>query len=142
MSSTGSGMGSSKVVLSGMEFHAYHGVYTEEARFGARFVVDTELYWDFSALTDELERAVNYEEIYASVQSEVTGTRVQLIEVLAANLGRRLLAEQPLLDAVTVRLHKPHAPLPGVLRDVYAEVTLDRADTQTRPLGFGRQDVD
>ncbi|MGY2895418.1 dihydroneopterin aldolase [Deinococcus sp. UYEF24] len=137
-----SGMGSSRVVLSGMEFHAYHGVYTEEARFGARFVVDTELYWDFSAIPDELERAVNYEEIYASVQAEVTGTRVQLIEVLAANLGRRLLAEQPLLDAVTVRLHKPHAPLPGVLRDVYAEVALNRTETGGRKMGFGRQDVD
>jgi dihydroneopterin aldolase len=137
-----SGMGSSRVVLSGMEFHAYHGVYTEEARFGARFVVDTELYWDFSTIPDELDLAVNYEEIYASVQAEVTGTRVQLIEVLAANLGRRLLAEQPLLEAVTVRLHKPHAPLPGVLRDVYAELTLTRSETGDRRMGFGRQSVD
>ncbi len=133
-----SGIGSSKVVLSGMEFHAYHGVYAEEARFGARFIVDTELHWDFSALPDELDRAVNYEQVYAAVQGEVTGTRVQLIEVLAGNIGRRLLREQPLLAAVTVRVHKPHAPLPGVLRDVCAELTLGRADGSPGRLGFGR----
>ncbi len=130
---------SSKVVLSGMEFHAHHGVYEEEARFGARFVVDTELHWDFSDLPDELDRAVNYEQVFAAVQHETTQTRVQLIEVLAGNIARRLLREQALLDAVTVRVHKPHAPLPGVLRDVTAELTVTRAAVTARPLGFGRR---
>ncbi|ULH14992.1 dihydroneopterin aldolase [Deinococcus sp. KNUC1210] len=119
---------SSRVVLSGMEFHARHGVYDEEARFGARFVVDVELFWPFAAIPDELDRAVNYEEIYAAVEQETTRTRVQLIEVLTANIARRLLREQPLLESVTVRVHKPHAPLPGVLRDVYAELSLQRHD--------------
>lgn len=133
---------SSKVVLSGMEFHAYHGVYTEEARFGARFVVDAELHWDFAGLGDELDGAINYEQIYAAVEQEVTATRVQLIEVLAANLASRLLREQALLEAVTVRVHKPHAPLPGIVRDVYAELTLNRAETGGGRLGFGRNPVD
>ena len=133
---------SSKVVLSGMEFHAYHGVYTEEARFGARFVVDAELHWDFAGLSDELDGAINYEQVYAAVEQEVTATRVQLIEVLAANLASRLLREQALLEAVTVRVHKPHAPLPGIVRDVYAELTLDRAETGGGRLGFGRNPVD
>jgi 7,8-dihydroneopterin aldolase/epimerase/oxygenase len=127
------------VVLSGLEFHAHHGVYQEEARFGARFVVDAELHWDFTELSDDLDSAVNYEQIYASVQGEVTGTRVQLIEVLAGNIARRLLAEQPLLSAVTVRLHKPHAPLPGVLRDVYAELTLSRTESGGQKMGLGRR---
>ena len=133
---------SSKVVLTGMEFHAYHGVYTEEARFGARFIVDAELHWDFAGLSDELERSINYEQVYAAVEQEVTATRVQLIEVLAANIGRRLLREQALLGAVTVRVHKPHAPLPGIVRDVYAELTLNRAETGGGRLGFGRNPVD
>ena len=133
---------SSKVVLSGMEFHAYHGVYTEEARFGARFVVDAELHWDFTGLGDELDGAINYEQIYAAVEQEVTTTRVQLIEVLAANLASRLLREQALLEAVTVRVHKPHAPLPGIVRNVYAELTLNRAETGGGRLGFGRNPVD
>ncbi len=115
-----------------MEFHAHHGVYDEETRFGARFVVDAELHWNFAGIPDELERAVNYAEVYAAVQREVTGTRVQLIEVLAARIAHRLLAEQETLEAVTVRVHKPHAPLPGIFRDVYAELTLNRADPGPR----------
>ena len=133
---------SSKVVLSGMEFHAYHGVYAEEARFGARFVVDAELHWDFAGLSDELEQSINYEQVYAAVEQEVTATRVQLIEVLAGNVGRRLLREQALLEAVTVRVHKPHAPLPGIVRDVYAELTLNRAEPGGGRLGFGRNTLD
>ena len=39
-----------------------------------------------------------------------------------------------------MRLHKPHAPLPGVLRDVYAELTLSRAEAAGGRLGFGRRD--
>ena len=128
-----SSVGSSRVVLSGMEFHAYHGVYTEEARFGARFVVDAELHWDFAGLSDELDGAINYEQVYAAVEQEVTATRVQLIEVLAANIASRLLREQALLEAVTVRVHKPHAPLPGIVRDVYAELTLNRASSVYTP---------
>ncbi|MFC4453027.1 dihydroneopterin aldolase [Deinococcus sonorensis] len=124
---------SSKVVLSGLEFHARHGVYEEEARFGARFVVDAELHYDFRGLPDRLERAVNYAAVYDQIAQEVTGRRHQLIEVLADRVARRLLREQPLLEAVTVRAHKPHAPIAGIFRDVYAELTLHRADLQGGP---------
>ena len=35
-----------KIVLQGLVFYAYHGVFEEEARLGARFVVDVELFFD------------------------------------------------------------------------------------------------
>ncbi len=54
-----------RIVLSGLEFHGYHGVFEEEARLGACSVV--------------------------------------------------------------VRVHKPHAPLPGIVRDVLVEVHRERA---------------
>ncbi|KQR00691.1 dihydroneopterin aldolase [Deinococcus sp. Leaf326] len=116
----------SRVVLEGLEFHARHGVYDTEAVLGARFVVDAELHYAFAGLPDELDAAVNYAEVYASIAAEVTAERYQLIEVLADRIARRLLAEQPRLERVTIRVHKPFAPLPGVFRDVYAELTLDR----------------
>lgn len=117
----------SRVVLQGLEFHARHGVYDTEAVLGARFVVDAELHYPFADLNDDLNEAVNYAEVYAAIQEEVTGTRHQLIEVLTARIGRRLLRDQPTLTAVTVRVHKPFAPLPGVFRDVFTELTLTRA---------------
>ncbi len=118
----------SRVVLQGLEFHARHGVYDTEAVLGARFVIDAELHYSFAQLKDDLNEAVNYAEVYAAIQEEVTGTRHQLIEVLTGFIARRLLREQPKLEAVTVRVHKPFAPLPGVFRDVFTELTLTRAD--------------
>lgn len=117
----------SRVVLEGLEFFARHGVYETEAALGARFVVDAELHYDFAGLPDELEQAVNYATVYESIRQEVTETRVQLIEVLADRVARRVLREQPRLKRVTVRVHKPFAPIPGVFRDVYAELTLEQA---------------
>lgn len=114
----------SRVVLEGLEFHAHHGVFESERQLGARFIVDIELHWGFAGITDELSQAVNYAEVYAAVAEEVTQPRYQLIEVLTERIARRLLADHARLDAVTVRVHKPFAPLPGIFRDVYAELTL------------------
>lgn len=118
----------SRVVLQGLEFHARHGVFDTEAVLGARFIVDAELHYPFAGLTDDLNEAVNYAEVYAAIQQEVTVPRHQLIEVLTDRIARRVLRDQPRLTHVTVRVHKPFAPLPGVFRDVYAELTLRRED--------------
>ena len=111
-----------KIVLQGLEFHAFHGVFEEEQRLGARFVIDVELYLDLPS-EDDLEQSVDYAAVYALVQNEVTQKRYDLIEVLANKLATELLAAQANLDGVLVRVHKPHAPLPGIFGDVYAEIT-------------------
>ena len=82
----------------------------------------------FAGLQDDLDEAVNYAAVYAAIQEEVTVPRHQLIEVLTDRIARRVLRDQPRLTHVTVRVHKPFAPLPGVFRDVYAELTLRRED--------------
>lgn len=115
----------SRVVLEGLEFHAKHGVYETEGVLGSRFIVDAELHYDFAGMPDELDAAVNYAAVYDVIRQEVTGSRVQLIEVLTDRIARRVLREQPKLKSVTVRVHKPFAPIPGVFRDVYAELTVD-----------------
>ena len=111
-----------KIVLEGLEFHAFHGAFEEEQRFGARFVIDLELYLNMSG-EDDLEQTVNYASVYTLVQKEVTEQRYDLIEALAHSLATKCLATQPKLEAVLVRVHKPHAPLPGVFGDVYVEIT-------------------
>jgi len=116
----------SRVVLEGLEFHARHGVYDTEAVLGARFVIDAELHYPFAGLPDHLNAAVNYAAVYDAIREEVTEQRWQLIEVVADRVARRVLRDQPRLESVTVRVHKPFAPIPGVFRDVYAELTLQQ----------------
>ena len=116
-----------RIVLSGIEFHAFHGVYPEEARLGARFSIDVELSVTMNGL-DSLDDTIDYSRVYGYVLQEATGRRFALIEALAVHLAEGLLAEQPLARAVTVRVHKPAAPLPGIVRDVFAEVQRKRED--------------
>ncbi|MFN9862865.1 MAG: dihydroneopterin aldolase, partial [Bacteroidota bacterium] len=62
-----------KVVLEGLEFHAYHGVYPHERSSGNKFQVDisVETVFSDSAFRDELEGTINYEDLYAIVKAEM-----------------------------------------------------------------------
>jgi len=115
-----------KIVLNGLEFHAYHGVYAEENRFGARFTVDAELFLPLPE-GDDLSLTADYSAVYNLIKQQVTAKRFDLIEALASSIASCILREHSNIDAVTVRVHKPHAPLPGVVRDVYVEVHRNRA---------------
>jgi 7,8-dihydroneopterin aldolase/epimerase/oxygenase len=119
-----------KVALIGLEFHGRHGVFAEETRLGARFVVDVEMEFVFANIPDRVTETVDYSAVYASVQDEVAVRRYYLIEVLANTIAERLMLEQPRLERLMVRVHKPHAPLPGVFRDVYAEVSRERVSRE------------
>ena len=114
-----------KIVLTGMEFYARHGVFDEEHTLGARFVVDVELSLHLSD-EDILSQTVDYATVYNLVQNVMQGKRYKLIEALAHHLSTQILNAQPFVQTATVRVHKPHAPLPGIVRDVYAEVTRHR----------------
>jgi dihydroneopterin aldolase len=102
-----------------------------EESLGARFVVDCELTFDFAGIPDQISATVNYAEIYEIVRQEAEGARRHLIERLANDIAARLLREHPRLESVMVRVHKPHAPIPGIFSDVYAETTQER-DGKTR----------
>ncbi len=114
------------IVLQGLEFYGRHGVKPEEGALGARFLVDVELQVDFEGQGDRLAATVDYAEVHKLVSRIVTGERFYLIEALADKLAEQILAEFSKVRALTVRVHKPHAPLAGVFRDVYAEVSIER----------------
>ncbi len=116
-----------RIVLEGMHFHGHHGVFAEEARLGAAFVIDLELEVS-PPLGDDLTSAVDYARVYELVREIVTGERFRLIEALAGRLGSVLLEREPLVRSLVVRVHKPHAPLPGVVDDVMVELRLARDD--------------
>jgi len=111
-----------RIVLKGLEFYGRHGARPEENSLGARFVVDVEMEVAFEGQGDSLKATVDYAAVYARVAEVVENRRFYLIEALADHLAGELLAAFPKLEAVLVRVHKPHAPIPGVFRDVYAEV--------------------
>ncbi|MEZ4633072.1 MAG: 2-amino-4-hydroxy-6-hydroxymethyldihydropteridine diphosphokinase [Deinococcales bacterium] len=123
---------SDKIVLKGAEFYARHGFYEAEASLGSRFIVDVELSLNLPA-DDDLSHSVSYADIYDLIRHEVTETRHKLIESLANRMAERILEAHPLVEGLTLRVHKPFAPLAGIFRDVYVEVSRQR-ETLHRPL--------
>ena len=62
-----------RVILEGLEFHSYHGVYPHERSSGNKFEVDIIVETKFadSAFKDDLSGTINYEDIYAIVKGEM-----------------------------------------------------------------------
>lgn len=116
-----------RIILSGMQFYGYHGVYPEEARLGQSFVVDVELYADLreAGEKDDLHQTVDYAKAYRLIKEVVEGHPYKLIEAVAERVASRLLAEFTVQEVV-VRVHKPNAPIPGPLDCVTVEVRRGR----------------
>jgi len=113
-----------RILLTGMRFYGYHGVYPEETRLGQTFVVDVELHADLRAAgrADDLERTVDYGKVFLAVQEIVQGRPFKLIEALAEKIAAEVLAGFAAVTAVTVRVHKPQAPIPGAFAGVTVEI--------------------
>ncbi len=116
------------ITLTGMSFYGYHGVMPEEQRMGQRFYIDLELHLPLgkAGMTDRLEDTVNYAEVYEVVRKITEEQRYALIEKLAGEIGRHVLSGFPLIDSVSVTVHKPSAPVCGAIRDISVTVETKR----------------
>lgn len=117
-----------QITLKGMCFYGYHGALSEERRIGQKFLIDVTLSLDLSRAgeTDELSDTVNYAEVFEIVRRLAEGEPFRLIEKLAGEVNRGLLAAFPEISSVTTTVHKPSAPVPGVFEDVSVTLHLDR----------------
>lgn len=108
--------------LKGMEFYAYHGVETEERTLGQRFVVDVDLYLQGdTARPDSIACTVDYAKAYTVVRECVEKEQFQLLETLADKIASLLLKSFDCRE-IKVEVHKPNAPIPGVIKDVSVEI--------------------
>lgn len=110
------------ISLTGIAAMGHHGVLESERRLGQPFIVDVDLELPVTS-SDDLSDTVNYATVAQGVVEEIEGDPVDLIETLAGRIADRCLAE-PLVRAVAVTVHKPHAPVGVTLAD--AAVTVRR----------------
>lgn len=105
-------------------FFARHGLFEAEEQLGQRFFVDAVLTVRASGPldADEMETTVDYGRAFARIESIVTGKRRFLIEALARDIGRQLIADFPQIEQAEITVRKPNAPVPGILDHV--EVTV------------------
>lgn len=118
-----------RIELRGMRFDGRHGVLPEEATEAQPFDVDVVLELDLAAAgtTDDLARTIDYSDVFRRARAVVEqGPHVALIETLAERIAADVLAAHPAIDAVTVRVRKPRAPLPGVFDWAGVEIRRER----------------
>ena len=106
-------------------FYAYHGVFGDEQNLGGKFEVDVDIHADLSSgiTQDSLKKTIDYEKLYMLLQTTVTSKRYYLIETLADLILKNIMREFPQVDAITVRVRKPHPPIKGVVDYVEVEVS-------------------
>jgi dihydroneopterin aldolase len=109
-----------KILITGMEFFAFHGHYEEEKLAGNKFVVDLTLWYNTrkAEQSDNLEDALNYQSVYISVKEVISNTKVNLLEHLAAKILDTLFSEFDNLRKAEVYLKKVNPPMGGQFKDV------------------------
>lgn len=112
-----------KILLTGAQFFARHGVGDEERQVGGRFVVDVELSYDLSraGASDNLAETISYLDVYYAVREIIVETSYHLVEALAERIAQTLLARFP-ADAVLVRVTKQPPPIPGIVNSAGVEI--------------------
>lgn len=117
-----------RIIVQRIAVFAYHGLLAEEARIGQRFYISLECQLDLrpAGLSDDVARTVSYVDLTAIVTRIATERRFALIEALAEVIAGEILGRFPSMNAVTVRVDKPSAPVPAVIDGVAVEVTRSR----------------
>jgi dihydroneopterin aldolase len=117
-----------KVVLEGLEFHAYHGVYPHERSSGNKFEVDVMIDTKFSesAFRDELTGTINYEDLYAIVK-EVMEKPSKLLETVGHAIAEQALIAFPTAQVVEVKISKFNPPIGGVCKKASVVVCVSKS---------------
>jgi len=131
-----------RIHLRGVEAFGYHGVLPDEKRDGQPFVVDVVMELDLATAggSDALDDTVSYAEIAGEVVARITGPSFDLIERLAEVVADDVLRHR-LVDAATVTVHKPQAPVGHPFTDVAVEVHRTRGVPVVVALGANLGDA-
>jgi dihydroneopterin aldolase/2-amino-4-hydroxy-6-hydroxymethyldihydropteridine diphosphokinase len=127
---------SDRIVLQGVSARGFHGVLDVEKADGQDFVVDVMLEVDLRRPggSDLLVHTVNYAEVAADTVALITGPSLDLIETLADRIAAAAL-RRPLVQAVQVTVHKPHARVGVPFGDV--KVVLERRRDEPVVIALG-----
>ena len=116
-----------KISIKNLEVFAHHGVFPEENKLGQKFLVSAVLYTDTrtAGITDDLTKSIHYGIVSQKITEFLQQHTYQLIETAAEQLVQELLLTTEHLQAVTLELKKPWAPVGLPLETV--SVTITRA---------------
>lgn len=113
--------------IDGLEVYGYHGVLPEEKTLGQQFCFDLRLTMTEcpGVTSDNVADTVDYTEVIDVVTEAATSASYDLLEKLAGSVAEAVLDRFP-VDAVWVRVTKPHPPIPCAVRGVGVSLQMVR----------------
>jgi dihydroneopterin aldolase len=107
------GRSEDRILLEGMVFHGRHGTLPAERELGQPFILDVELLLDLrsAGLSDDLTQTVDYGEVHRRAREIVEGPPVNLTETIAERIAAAVLEDHATVEAVRVKVAKPHVRL-------------------------------
>lgn len=123
-------MGGDLIRVTRIAVFGRHGLLPEEAVLGQRFYISLEARLDLSEAgrSDAVAGTVSYADLTQIAVAISTEQRFNLIEALAEAIAASILDRFARIDAITVRVDKPSAPVPAILDGVSIEITRQRGD--------------
>jgi dihydroneopterin aldolase len=119
-----------KILLEGMEFFAYHGVYEEEREKGQNFSIDLEILADYSkaCYSDKLEDAIDYVQVYELVKAEMA-IPSSLLENVAQRIIDSIQKSFDQIEGIKVKITKLQPPISGKLKGISIELEFSTPST-------------
>ena len=123
-------MGGDLIRVTRIAVFGRHGLLPEEAVLGQRFYISLEARLDLgeAGRSDAVAGTVSYADLTQISVAIGTEQRFNLIEALAEAIAASILERFARIDAITVRVDKPSAPVPAILDGVSIEITRQRED--------------
>ena len=117
------------ITVSGIRFHAYHGLTKLERQVGVRHCVDVEMLTDIrkAAKSDQISDTIDYREIHDLVVRVGRENSFHLIETLVERIATEIL-ENHECQEVEVSVRKETPVLDGILDTVGVRIRLNRED--------------
>ena len=119
-----------KIIISGLRIFAWHGVHPEERQSGQVFVLDLtlELNTANAIISDDVADTVHYGHVAKLATITMQEQACNLIECAADRVARAVVTAFAAVECITVRLHKPRAPIAADFDDVAVEIVRRRSD--------------
>jgi dihydroneopterin aldolase len=120
---------SDRIILADMVFQGRHGLHEQEQRQAQPFEVDVEMALNLqpAGIDDDIDKTVDYGQVFDVCRQIVESTSFRLLEALAEAIAHEILAAFPVSE-VTIRVRKPKVPIEGTLAFAGVEIQRQRSN--------------
>ena len=82
-----------QIILKGIISECIIGINDYERKNKQKVIVNITIFHDFLNLDDDIEKTINYSDIYKFTKKFISGTNYNLIETLGDNLAKKIIEE-------------------------------------------------